>query len=100
MHFEKHIFICANDKESPRKCCGSAHGMELVDAFKAAYAAAGSPGKIRVQKAGCLDFCGKGPTMVVYPEGTFYGNVQLSDVAEITQKHLIEGEVVERLQIG
>jgi NADP-reducing hydrogenase subunit HndC len=38
--------------------------------------------------------------MVVYPEGVFYGNVQLDDVKEITQKHLIEGEVVSRLQIG
>jgi (2Fe-2S) ferredoxin len=38
--------------------------------------------------------------MVVYPEGIFYGNVSLDDVKEITQKHLIEGEVVSRLQIG
>jgi (2Fe-2S) ferredoxin len=74
--------------------------MELVDAFKSAYAEAGSPAKIRIQRAGCLDFCGKGPAMVVYPEGVFYGNVSLDDVKEITQKHLIEGEVVSRLQIG
>jgi len=74
--------------------------MDLVDAFKSAYAEAGSPAKIRIQRAGCLDFCGKGPAMVVYPEGVFYGNVSLDDVKEITQKHLIEGEVVSRLQIG
>jgi (2Fe-2S) ferredoxin len=100
MHFEKHVFICANDKDSPKKCCGSQHGMQLVEAFKLAYAEAGSPAKIRVQRAGCLDFCGKGPAMVVYPEGVFYGNVQLEDVQELTQKHLIEGEIVTRLQIG
>ncbi|MFM2442142.1 MAG: hypothetical protein RL449_783, partial [Bacteroidota bacterium] len=23
MHFEKHVFICANDKDAPKKCCGS-----------------------------------------------------------------------------
>ncbi|MFM2401952.1 MAG: hypothetical protein RI950_1469 [Bacteroidota bacterium] len=87
MHFEKHVFICANDKDAPKKCCGSGHGMELGTA------------KIRVQKSGCLDFCGKGPTMVVYPEGVFYGNVQVEDVAEITKSHLIEDEIVTRLQI-
>jgi (2Fe-2S) ferredoxin len=38
--------------------------------------------------------------MVVYPEGVFYGNVQLEDVAELTQTHLVEGEIVTRLQIG
>ncbi len=100
MHFEKHVFICANDKDAPKKCCGSGHGLELVEAFKTAYAAAGSPAKIRIQRSGCLDFCGKGPAMVVYPEGIFYGNVTLDDVQELTQKHLIEGEVVDRLQIG
>jgi (2Fe-2S) ferredoxin len=99
MHFEKHVFICANDKDAPKKCCGSAHGMELVDAFRASYAAQGGTAKIRIQKSGCLDFCGKGPTMVVYPEGVFYGNVQVEDVADITKSHLIEDEIVTRLQI-
>ena len=99
MHFEKHVFICANDKDAPKKCCGSTHGMELVDAFRASYAAQGGTAKIRVQKSGCLDFCGKGPTMVVYPEGVFYGNVQVEDVEEITKSHLIEDEIVTRLQI-
>jgi (2Fe-2S) ferredoxin len=47
-----------------------------------------------------LDFCGKGPAMVVYPEGVFYGNVQLADVSEITESHLIGNEIVSRLQIG
>lgn len=100
MHFEKHVFICTNDKDAPKKCCGSIHGMELVQAFKDAIQASGEVKKIRIQKAGCLDFCGKGPTMVIYPEGVFYGNVQLSDVEEITNKHLIENEIVSRLQIG
>ena len=99
MHFEKHVFICANDKDAPKKCCGSGHGTELVDAFRTSYAAQGGTAKIRVQKSGCLDFCGKGPTMVVYPEGVFYGNVQLEDVSEITKSHLIEDEIVTRLQI-
>jgi len=99
MHFEKHVFICANDKDAPKKCCGSGHGMELVDAFRASYVAQGGTAKIRVQKSGCLDFCGKGPTMVVYPEGVFYGNVQVEDVVEITKSHLIEDEIVTRLQI-
>lgn len=99
MHFEKHVFICANDKDAPKKCCGSGHGTELVDAFRASYAAQGGTAKIRVQKSGCLDFCGKGPTMVVYPEGVFYGNVKLEDVSEITKSHLIEDEIVTRLQI-
>lgn len=100
MHFEKHVFICANDKDAPKKCCGSVHSMELIDKFKSTWAAQGLDTKIRIQKAGCLDFCGKGPTLVVYPEGVFYGNVQLSDVEEITESHLVNNTPVTRLQIG
>ncbi|AWL10177.1 (2Fe-2S) ferredoxin domain-containing protein [Aquirufa nivalisilvae] len=100
MYYEKHVFICTNDKPAPKKCCGSEHGMALVEAFKAKWAESGNDQKIRIQKSGCLDFCGKGPSMVVYPEGVFYGNVQLEDVAEITEKHLIGNEIVSRLEIG
>lgn len=73
--------------------------MALTDAFKEALKARGLQTQIRAQRAGCLDFCGFGPTMVVYPEGVFYGNVQLSDVEEIVEKHLVQNEIVERLKI-
>jgi (2Fe-2S) ferredoxin len=100
MIYEKHLFICTNDKDAPKKCCGSEHGMELINALKETLQASGSEKKIRIQKAGCLDVCGKGPAMVVYPEGVFYGNVQLEDVKEIVEKHLKNDEIVNRLQIG
>lgn len=99
MKFKKHVFICTNDKDAPKKSCGSVHGNQLVDAFKEQLKEKGLLQEIRAQKSGCLDCCAQGPTMVVYPEGVFYGNVQLADVAEIVQKHLVEEEIVERLRI-
>jgi (2Fe-2S) ferredoxin len=99
MKFKKHIFICTNDKDAPKKCCTSAHGNQLVDAFKEELKERGLLQEIRAQKAGCLDCCGQGPTMVVYPEGVFYGNVQLADVKEIVESHLVGNEAVERLKI-
>lgn len=100
MRYQKHVFVCTNQKESPKKCCGQEHGMALVDAFKAALTEKGLNVDIRAQRAGCLDMCGKGPAMVVYPEGVFYGNVQLSDVAEIVESHLANDQPVERLRIA
>ena len=100
MIYEKHVFICTNDKDAPKKCCGSTHGMDLVNAMKEALAQSGSTKKIRIQRAGCLDVCGKGPAMVVYPEGVFYGNVQKEDLNEIVENHLLKDEIVNRLQIG
>jgi (2Fe-2S) ferredoxin len=58
------------------------------------------PGKIRVNKAGCLDRCADGPVMVIYPEGIWYTLVDTEDVEEIIQSHLIKGLPVERLQLA
>ena len=56
-------------------------------------------GKVRINKAGCLDRCDQGPVMVVYPEAVWYTYVDKEDVEEIIQEHLIHGRVVERLKI-
>ena len=100
MKFKKHVFICTNDKPEPKKCCGSEHGMALVEAFKASLTEKGLNIEIRAQRAGCLDTCGKGPTIVVYPEGVYYGNVQIEDVEEIVEQHLQNDKPVERLVIA
>ncbi len=100
MKFEKHIFICTNQRtEGTRKSCGEACGMELVKAFKKAVKDNGLKGTVRAQRSGCLDACEFGPSMVVYPEGIFYGGVQLSDVDEIVKEHVINNRPVERLII-
>jgi (2Fe-2S) ferredoxin len=99
--YDKHIFICTNQRPdgAPRPCCGETQGLALVAAFKKAIKDKKLPVPIRAQKAGCLDLCEQGPTVVVYPEGVFYGKVQLSDVQEIVDSHLVGGMPVERLRI-
>jgi (2Fe-2S) ferredoxin len=97
MRFEKHIFICTNDKESGKVCCGSEHGMALVTKFREVLAEKGLKGKIRAQRSGCLDACSKGPALVIYPEGTYYGNIQLTDVDRIINEHIIAGRIVNDL---
>ena len=57
------------------------------------------PGKIRINKAGCLDRCEEGPVMVVYPEGIWYTYIDEEDIDEIVDSHLIAGKPVERLKI-
>ena len=99
MKFDKHIFICTNQRAagSERLSCGEAHGLELVAQFKKVLKERNLPIKVRAQKAGCLDICNYGPTLVVYPEGVFYVGVQLSDVNEIIEQHIINNKPVERL---
>ena len=73
--------------------------MALVDKFKSLLKTHGLNVDIRAQKTGCLNVCSWGPALVVYPEGVWYKNVQLSDVEEIVNEHLILNRPVERLRL-
>lgn len=101
MIYNKHIFICTNQRAegAHRKSCGESHGMEIVDAFKKKIKELDLPIKLRAQKAGCLDICDFGQTVVIYPEGVFYVGVELDDVNEIIHEHIINDRVVERLKL-
>ncbi|MYI89963.1 MAG: 2Fe-2S iron-sulfur cluster binding domain-containing protein [Gammaproteobacteria bacterium] len=52
---------------------------------------------IRVNNAGCLERCELGPAMVVYPEGIWYHYENTEDIDEILEKHIVQGNPVERL---
>ena len=56
-------------------------------------------GKVRINKAGCLDRCEQGPCLVVYPEAIWYTYVDQRDIDEIIDEHLVGGKVVERLRL-
>lgn len=100
LKYQKHLFICTNQRTGgARPSCGLDHGLELTAAFKKSIKDKNLDFPIRAQKAGCLDLCELGPTVVVYPEGIFYGNVQLSDVEEIVEQHIVNGNPVERLRL-
>ncbi len=97
--FHKHIFVCANQRAAgaEKPSCGEAHGKELAEAFKKSIKEKNLKIRVRAQRAACLDICFFGPTVVVYPEGIFYVGVQLSDVEEIIQSHIMADKPVERL---
>jgi (2Fe-2S) ferredoxin len=96
-----HIFVCTNERaaDHPRGSCKHRGSEELVECFKKELKNAGIKGEIRAQRAGCLDTCEYGPAVVVYPENIWYGQVQVSDVAEIVREHVVGGKPVERLKI-
>ena len=98
--FEKHIFICTNERspDDPRGCCAAKQSHEIAAKFKEELHQRGLKGKMRANKAGCLDLCEEGPTVVVYPDGVWYKQVTVADVPEIVEAHLIGNRPVERLR--
>lgn len=99
--FTRHIFICTNERkpDDPRGCCRSKGSDQVLEAFKSELAKRGLKKQIRANKAGCLDQCERGVSVVVYPEAVWYGNVTPGDVNEIIEKHLLGGVPVERLRV-
>lgn len=99
-YYERHIFFCLNQRDSGEACCAQHQAQAAFDRCKSQVKALGlaGPGKVRVNKAGCLDRCAGGPIAVVYPEAVWYSYVDASDIDEIVTSHLRDGVVVQRLQ--
>ena len=97
-YYERHIFFCLNQRDGENACAqhgaqaGFDHCKKRVKGEKLA-----APGKVRVNKAGCLDRCAGGPVAVVYPEAVWYTYVDEQDIDEIVDSHLKDGRIVERL---
>jgi len=98
-YYERHIFFCLNERKGGEACCAQLNAQAAFDRCKIQIKAAGlsGPGKVRVNKAGCLDRCAAGPVAVVYPEAVWYSFVDLEDIDEIVESHLKNGKVVKRL---
>ena len=99
-YYERHIFLCLNQRAPGEGCCADHQAQAGFDRCKAQVKAAGlaGPGQVRVNKAGCLDRCAAGPVAVVYPEAVWYSYVDAQDIDEIVESHLKNGVVVERLR--
>lgn len=100
-YFTHHVFFCTNQRTNGERSCED-HCASKVHAYakqRIKELGLNGSGKVRMNKAGCLDRCDEGPVMVVYPEGVWYTFVDESDVDEIIEKHLIGGEVVNRLLV-
>ncbi len=97
--FERHVFVCTNERAPghPRGCCSAKDSVSIREALKARCELEGLGARVRINKSGCLDQCEHGPSIVVYPEATWYGFVKMEDLEEIVQTHLIDGAPVERL---
>ena len=100
-YYRHHMFFCVNRREDGAACCANSGSQEMRDYAKERLKKLGlrGKGKVRVNNAGCLDRCEEGPVIVIYPQGTWYTYVDQHDVDEIIERHVVRGEIVERLKI-
>ena len=88
---KRHVVLCGGTG------CLSSHSDEIREEFVKLVNANGLQDKVTVNQVGCFGFCSQGPFVKIYPEDTLYRMVTIADVAEIVEKDLIGGEVVDRL---
>ena len=101
-YYRHHVFFCCNQRDPPERCCANNDALALSAYAKQRIKALGmsGPGRVRINKAGCLDRCAGGPVAVVYPEGVWYTYVDNADIDEIFDSHLKQGKVVARLLLS
>jgi (2Fe-2S) ferredoxin len=83
----------------PRGSCAQKGSEELVAKFKKRISELGLNKMVRVNSSGCLDACEHGISIVIYPEGIWYGGVKEEDIEKIISSHIVNGEVVDELMI-
>ena len=82
----RHLFVCTNDRSSGKPAC---QGSALVAAVQTSLLSRGATDAL-VTPCGCLGPCFDGPNAVVYPDGVWYGGLDVGDAARLVD-HLIDG---------
>lgn len=101
---QRHVFVCTG------KSCSTRDSAEVRNAFERELKHRGilfgreakgkNPnGSIVLTECASVGFCAIGPTVLVYPDGTWYAQVRPSDVSEIIEEHLLNGRPVMRLAL-
>jgi (2Fe-2S) ferredoxin len=86
--YQRHVFLCTGPS-----CCTPEAGQAAWDVLKQQLKDQGLTACQRT-KAGCLRICCHGPTMVVYPEGTWYHGMTADRIPRFVQEHLVEGRPI------
>ncbi len=87
-HYRRHVFLCTGPT-----CCSPDEGLRAWEALKAGIKEqnlGSGPNACYRSKVGCLRICCHGPTLVVYPEGTWYHDMTAERIPRFIREHLVE----------
>lgn len=96
-----HIFVCASCRVNgtQKGFCYNKGSVGLIGRFMEEIEDRELSGEVMVTNTGCFGICDRGPVVVIYPEGTWYGNVTEDDVETIMEQHIEGGRIVKELQL-
>lgn len=94
MIYRSHVLVCGGTG------CTSSKSFEIIELMNKLIRENNIENEVKVVHTGCFGLCEKGPILVIYPEGATYSRVELEDVKEIVEEHLVKGRIVKRLLLG
>lgn len=88
---QKHVLLC-NGSSCLRK-----GGEEITGVIRNEITARGMDSVIHTTRTRCNGRCKDAPVVIVYPEGTWYGNLDEDSARLLVESNLEKGEKVEEL---
>ena len=91
-----HLLLCATPTKA--KCCAPQDGAATWDALKRLVREHGledpkrAGGVVLRSKVDCLRVCVKGPVLLVWPDGIWYGEVSPERLERIVLEHVVQGK--------
>jgi NADP-reducing hydrogenase subunit HndC len=89
--YRSHVLVCGGTG------CTSSGSQQILTSLQSEIEKAGLKEEVAVVQTGCHGLCALGPIVLIYPEGTFYSMVNIEDIPEIVNEHLLKGRIVKRL---
>ena len=90
--YKRHVLLCTGPN-----CCTPEEGLAAWEALKGQIKqhGLGTGGNACYRtKVGCLRICCHGPTLVVYPEGTWYHGMSAGRIPRLVREHLVGGQPI------
>jgi (2Fe-2S) ferredoxin len=91
--YSRHVFLCTGPS-----CCTPEDGQAAWEVLKKElkeHNLDAGPNACYRTKVGCLRICCHGPTLVVYPEGTWYHGMIAGRIPLLVRQHLLESRPIE-----
>lgn len=96
-----HVFMCTSCtlNGQQRGFCAKSGAVDLVQKLMMEIEERDLSADVMVNNTGCFGICDKGPIMVVYPEGVWYGALDEDAIETICEQHFENGMPVAALRI-
>ena len=93
---QTHILVCCSFRTTgnPQGFCHKKGSTDLLGYLESQLTDHGLD-EVQVSSTGCLKVCERGPAMVVYPAGIWYGGVATEEDVDVILEAMEKGEVAE-----